>query len=294
MKLKNTYLWAVALLFSTTAVAQIDVPQPSPLGSISQKVGLTDLTLTYSRPSMKGRTVFGELVAFGEMWRLGANNSTKLKTSTNITINGTEVPAGEYALYAIPNPESWTFIIHKNTSHWGLGDKYDPAEDLARIEIPVDHMPEMVETMTFTISDISTEDCNIVFTWENTKVVLKVHTDTDEAVMAEIDKKMKGVSSATYYQAARYYLDNDKDMNKALEWINLSLVENDKFWVHRQKALILAKLARYEEAVASAEKSKAMALEAKNNDYVRMNDKSIEEWTKLIPPPAPAGKKKKK
>ncbi|MBI1307126.1 MAG: DUF2911 domain-containing protein [Bacteroidetes bacterium] len=290
MKLKSS-LW-LAILFAATSVnAQIDVPQPSPLGSVTQKVGLTDLTITYSRPGVKGRAIFGELVPFGEMWRLGANASTKFKTSDDIKIEGHDVPAGEYALYAIPQPGSWTLVIHKNTTYWGIGDKYTPAEDLVRIEIPTSTLTDKVESMTFDIGNISNDSCSIIFTWEKTKVVIGVKTRTDEQVMAEIEKKMKGVTSATYYQAARYYLDNDKDMNQALIWINKALEENNMFWVHRQKALILAKLGRYQEAIASAEESKKLAEQEGNKDYVRMNDKSIGEWTPLVP--ADTGKKSK-
>jgi tetratricopeptide (TPR) repeat protein len=263
--------------------AQIDVPAPSPLGSINQKVGLSDLSVTYSRPSVKGRTIFGDLVPYGSMWRLGANASTKFKTSSDITIEGKDVPAGEYALYAIPNKDSWTMILHKNTSYWGTGgDKYSVEEDLARFEVkPNNAYPLMVETMTFQFTDITSEDCYLELTWANTQVRIKIHTDVDKKVMASIDEKMKGISSATYYQAARYYLENDKDLNKALEWINLSLVDNEKFWMVRQKALILAKMERYDDAIKTAELSKSLAETAQNNDYVRLNEKSIEEWKKM-------------
>ncbi|MCB0733088.1 MAG: DUF2911 domain-containing protein [Flavobacteriales bacterium] len=268
---------------SLMTTAQINVPQPSPLGTVTQKVGLVDISINYSRPGVKGRVIFGDLVQFGEIWRLGANASTKLNLSNDVTIEGHDVPGGEYALYAIPEQDKWTVIIHKNTTYWGVGDKYTPEEDLVRFDVPVNaNYPIKVETMTFEIADVTSDACNIVFTWENTEVKLNVKTNTDQMVMSEINQKMKGISSATYYQAARYYLENDKDMNQALEWINKSLEENDKFWVHRQKSLILAKLGRYAEAVETAETSKKLALADGNKDYVRLNDKSIEEWTPLI------------
>jgi Protein of unknown function (DUF2911) len=285
MKFKTLSL-LVALSLTIAGSAQISTPQPSPLGTVTQKVGLTDLSITYSRPSVKGRTIFGDLVFYGEMWRWGANASTKFKTSEDISIEGHDVPAGEYALYAIPNAEMWTIVIHKNTTHWGVPDKYDATEDLIRFDVKVNNAyPVSVETMTFDIADITNQTCNIHFTWANTELNLAVKTNTDKEVMAEITRKMKGVSSATYYQAARYYLNNDKDMEKALEWINFAVAENNKFWVHRQKSLILAKLERYTDAIAAAEDSKTLAIEADNQSYVRLNDKAIDEWTKLVPMP---------
>ncbi|MFT5156228.1 MAG: hypothetical protein ACI83I_000771 [Bacteroidia bacterium] len=277
-------------LFTTSVMAQIDVPAPSPLSTVSQKLGLTDVSITYSRPGVKDRKIFGDLVPFGTVWRLGANASTKFNTTGDITIAGLDVPAGEYAIYAIPNPDKWTIIIHKNISYWGTGgEKYNVEEDLGRFEVPVNSAyPVKIETMTFNFTDISNDECNLELLWENTQVLIKVKTNSDAKIMAEINEKMKGVSSATYYQAARYYLENGKDLNKALEWINLSLVDNDKFWMVRQKALILAALERYPEAIEAAELSKTLAQSANNMDYVRLNEKSIEAWGKMKNP----GKKK--
>lgn len=273
-------LFLAFVLLSLQTVAQIDVPAPSPLGKAEQKVGLTDMSITYSRPGVKGRKIFGGLVPFGEMWRWGANASTKLKTSDDITIEGHDVPAGEYALYAIPNQDKWTVIIHKNTTHWGTGgDKYDASEDLVRFDVvPETNYPVKVETMTFTFADITDENCTIEFTWENTRVKLSVKTNTDNLVMKDIEMKMKGVSSATYYQSASYYYHHNKDINKAYEWINLAVKENEKFWMIRLKALIEAKMGDYEKAIETATRSKELAENAGNKDYVRLNEKSIAEW----------------
>jgi len=279
MKLRNIL---ILLALAGTVNAQISVPAPSPLSTVEQKVGLTDVSVTYSRPSVKGRTIFGDLVPYGKMWRLGANASTKIKTSDDITINGHDVPAGTYALYAIPNQDSWTIVIHSNTSYWGTGgSKYKEEEDLVRFDVKANNQyPVKVETMTFQFSNLTSSGCNLEFLWENTQVVLDIKTNVDEQVMKEIDVKMKGVSSATYYQAARYYYDNDKDLDKAYEWIKLALVDNEKFWMVRQKALIEAKLGKYKDAIATANKSKDLAEKAGNEDYVRMNEKSIAEWSK--------------
>jgi len=134
--------------------------------------------------------------------------------------------------------------------------------------------------MTFMVSDIRNESCSIEFLWENTQVKFKVETEVDKVVMAEIKEKMQGVTASTYYQSARYYLENDKDLDQALEWINKALETTERYWIVRQKALILAKLERYDEAITAAERSKALAEEAGNKGYVKMNDESIAEWKK--------------
>jgi hypothetical protein len=280
MKLNILFL----LCFSATiSTAQISVPAPSPLGKTTQKVGLTDVSIEYSRPSVKGRAIFGGLVEYDQMWRWGANASTKFTVSDDVTLNGHDIPAGTYALYAIPTADEWTIVVHTNLKHWGTGDdKYDSTEDLVRFTVAVDNAyPVLTETMTFQFSDLTTGGCNLEFMWENVHLTLAINTNVDEQVMKEIDVQMQGVSAATYYQAARYYYDNDKDMTKAYEWINLALVNNEKFWIVRQKALIEAKLGQYKNAIATAEKSKELALQAKNDHYVKLNEKSIEEWSKI-------------
>lgn len=279
--MKKLTLVLFALLGFEMGFAQINVPRPSPLGTVSQKVGLTEASITYSRPSMKGRKIFGSLVPFDVMWRTGANESTKIKFADDVTIEGMDVPAGEYALYTIPGKDSWTIILHTNTSYWGTGGSdYVETEDLIRFKVkPNNSYPCTIETLTFNFTDIRDDECNVELLWENTQVKFKLKTDVDKKVMSEIDQKMKGVSAATYYQAARYYLEHDKDLNKALEWINKALDEDEKFWIVRQKALILAKMENYDDAVKAAERSMELAKAANNDDYVRMNEKSIKEWS---------------
>lgn len=265
-------------------IAQIKTPTPSPKASITQEVGLTEISITYSRPGVKGRKIFGELVQYGQMWRTGANASSKITFGEPVKINGQDLAAGTYAFYTIPGKDEWTLIFHKNLTYWGTGgDKYNTDEDALRIKVKPENYPVLVESMTFDIAEITDNSCKIELKWENTMVSFNVEMDVDSKVMADIDQAMKGVSSSTYYQAARYYLEHDKDLNKALEWINKSMEGgNDKFWMLRQKALILAKLERYKDAVDTANASIAKAKEANNSDYVRMNEKSIAEWKKKL------------
>lgn len=271
----------LAVMICIPAFAQISMPQPSPKGSFEQRVGLTDISMEYSRPGVKDRVIFGDLVPYGEMWRTGANASTKIEFSSDVVVEGNEVPAGKYALYMIPGKDKWTVVLHKNLSYWGTGGKdYKESEDQCRFDVKPNAYPAKVETMTFMVSDIRNESCNIEFLWENTQVKFKVETEVDKLVMAEIKEKMQGVTASTYYQSARYYLENDKDLDQALEWINKALETTERYWIVRQKALILAKLERYDEAITAAERSKALAEEAGNKGYVKMNDESIAEWKK--------------
>lgn len=280
--MKKMITLVMSLLLAYGASAQIKTPTPSPSATIKQEVGLSEISITYSRPGAKGRTIFGELVPYGQMWRTGANASTKITFGEPVKINGQDLAAGTYAFYTIPGKDEWTLIFHKNLTYWGTGgDKYNTDEDALRIQVKSQKYPVLVERMTFDIADITDNSCNIELKWENTMVSFTVMMDVDGKVMTSIEEAMKGVSSSTYYQAARYYLEHDKDLNKALVWIDKSMEGgNDKFWILRQKALILAKMGRYEEAIDTARASIAKAKEANNSDYVRMNEKSIGEWEK--------------
>jgi len=262
--------------------AQINTAKPSPHCVLLQEFGFNEITIDYSRPSVKGRVIFGELVPFGAMWRTGANASTKVKFKDDVSIEGHDVPAGEYTLYTIPDKDEWTIILHNITTYWGVGKDYKQSDDLLRFKIKSILLKHKIETMAIEISDISANECFLEIKWDFTLVKFKIKTDTDKKVMSDIDDKMKGVTQATYYQGAVYYLENDKDMNKALEWIDKALINNETFWILRHKALILAKLGRYKEAVTFAEKSKKLATIADNDDFVKQNDKSISEWSAFI------------
>ncbi len=260
--------------------AQIDAPQPSPIATVTQEIGLTNMKIVYSRPGLKGRKMFGGHIPYGELWRTGANASTKITVSDDVQIEDNNLPKGTYALYTIPGEEEWTIIFHKNITHWGTGGKnYNEKEDVFRFKVLSKRLNDKVETFTIDINDINNNGATINLLWGNTKVSFKVAVDTDSKVMADIKKKMKGVSGTTYYQAARYYHEAGKDGEQALEWIQKAIeLEGEKFWMYRLKALILADLKKYKQATKAAKKSSTLAEEAGNEDYVRMNKASIEEW----------------
>ncbi len=280
--MKKTITLAL-LLASSSLFAQITTPAPSPLSKVEQKVGLTDFSLEYSRPSMKGRQIFGELVPFGDMWRTGANASTKISFSDEVRINGESVPAGTYALYTIPGEDQWTIVLHKNLSYWGTGgSRYDMAEDQLRFTLtPNNSYGETIETLTMNFSNLTSDGCDLELLWAHTQVKFHIGVSYDANVMKQIEEAMK-ISPSAYYSAARYYLENDKDLNQALEWINMATEETERYWYMRQKALIQAKLGMYQEAIDSAQRSIELATEAENDNYVKMNEASIEEWKKML------------
>ncbi len=282
IKLKLAFTVALVMCLVGLSMAQITTPKLSPHCVLSQEVGFNEITIDYSRPSVRDRVIFGDLVPYGKLWRTGANASTKIKFKDDVTLEGHEVASGEYTLYTIPGKDEWTIIIHTVTTYWGVGKDYKETDDLVRFKVKPITLNHKIETMAIEVSDITANACNLEIKWDHTLVKINLKTDTDKRVLAEIDDKMKGVSQATYYQAAVYYLENDKDLNKALEWIDKALINNEQFWILRHKAMILAKLGRYKEAVALAERSMKLAAEAENDDFKKQDEKAIAEWRALL------------
>ena len=283
-KIKLTLLLCLAGIMS---FAQIKTPQPSPTASFKQAFGLGEISVNYSRPQVKGRVVFGDLVPFDKMWRTGANASTKVNFSDDVTIDGNKLTAGEYALYTIPGKTEWTIIFHKNIKLWGLGDpgEYKEENDALRIKVKP-QMNSFVENLTISISDISSNTCKMNLEWEKTKVSFSVSTDIDAKISASIEKTLNPKPDAnSYYSAASYYFENDKDLNKALDWVNMAIAGRpDAFWMVHLKAKIYKKLNNKTAAIEAANLSKEIASKAGSADYVALNDKLI---TELSAPTAP-------
>ena len=262
--------------------AQITTPAPSPASTTEQKVGLTDVKIEYSRPGAKGRTIFGDLVPYGQMWRTGANASAKISFSTDVMINDQDVPKGTYALYTIPGEKNWTIILYKDLSHWGVPQEWKAEDEAVRFDVPAKNDAEMVENFHIYVDGLTNSGANIVLAWENTQVHFGVAVPTDKAVMASIEKTMAGPSGRDYYLAASYYQEEGKDLDKALSWVDMALEKGlDNFWVLRRKALNQADLKDYKGAIATAKKSIEEAKKAGNMDYVKSNEASIKEWMKM-------------
>ncbi|MFT2010184.1 DUF2911 domain-containing protein [Pontibacter sp. 13R65] len=278
-------LSAALLLGAGAAQAQIAMPAASPASTVTQKVGLTDVTVNYSRPSLKGRSLGAEIAPFGNIWRTGANASTKLTFSDEVTIQGNKVPAGEYALYTIPGQNVWTIIIHKNTKHWGDGGKeYKQEEDQVRFTVKAEKNGRKVESFTINFANLKNNAADLELLWDNTVASFTIETDVDSKVMAEIQEKVvngTNVAPGAYAAAATYYLDTNKDLKQATEWMQKATNQDPRFYWLYTLARMQAQQKDYKNAVKTAEKSLAGAKAANEQAYIRMNEKSIAEWKKM-------------
>jgi hypothetical protein len=278
--MKKSLLLAGLLTIGLLAEAQVRTPAASPAGSVSTTVGLTDIKIDYSRPRAKGRKIFGEgtaLVPFGSIWRTGANNGTRISFSDTVKVEGITVPKGEYLLLTWPGAAEWTIALYKDVSLGGNTGGYDQSKDAAKFKVKPEKLTERVETFTINIGDISDDSrsAKVQLAWENTSVKFTVAADYDKKVLASIDQ-FTNVDPYNYFQAAVYYLENGKDLNKALEWVNKAAEGmNSPFWVLHQKAKIQKALNDKKGALATANASLEKAKAANNRDYQMMNEELI-------------------
>lgn len=261
----------------TSNAQQLKVPAPSPTQTLEQNFALSTIKIEYSRPSAKGRAIFGDLVPFGKIWRTGANASTKVTFGEDVKIEGNALAAGTYALYTIPNKDNWDVMFYNDLKLGGNVADYKTANEVLRVKVKPAAYGAKVETFTINVADITTSAASIELIWENTRVAINVVADIDSKIMKNIESSL-AADSRPYFQAAGYYYDNNKDLNKALEWANKAIEQNPKaFYMVHLKAKIQVKLKDYKGAIATAQQSIALAKEAKNDDYVAMNEKLIAE-----------------
>jgi len=280
MKIK---LLTLLLIFTaTTFQAQIKTPQPSPSTKVEQTVGLTDVTLEYSRPSMRGRTIFNDLVPFNKRWRTGANANTKITFSTDVVIDGKDLKKGSYAIYTIPNKDSWEVVFYSDASNWGLPREWDDANVALKTSVKTNNLGFDMETFTMAFGDLADGTSAMLYVmWEQTEIGIKITVPTDAIASKSIEKVMAGPSANDYFAAASYYKKSGKDLNQALTWIDKAVALNpDAFWMFRQKSLIQADLGDKKGAIKTAKISLEKATKAENADYVKMNNDSIAEWSK--------------
>jgi len=275
--MKKVFLFAAALyLFISTEAQQLNTPQPSPTANLKQNFALSNIEISYSRPGVKGRKVFGDLVPYGKVWRTGANNATTITFGEEVMIGGTKVPAGKYGLLTIPDQNEWTIIISKQTNVTSPAD-YKQDQDLVRVKAKPEKTPFSIETFMITVDDIKSNSCNIGMGWENTWVSFPITADVESKVMNQIKNTMEG-DNRPYFNAALYYIDNGKDLNKAVEWLDKAYAQNpEAFWVLYQKARAQKMLGKKNDAVATSNKSIELAKKAKNDDYVALNEKLQKE-----------------
>lgn len=283
MKMKSlTHTLALLLIVQIASIlpsnAQaLKTPAPSPLQTIDQAFALSNIKIEYSRPSVKGRVVYGDLVPYGKVWRTGANQSTKITFGDDVKIEGVALKAGTYALYTIPNKDSWEILFYKDLTLGGNVAEYKATDEVARVKGKVSATGMKVETFTINIGDITSTSASIDLMWDMTKVSFGVTTEIDEKVMKNIEAALEK-DSRPYFQAANYYYENNKDLTKALSWVNTASEQNPKaYWMVHLKAKIQMKMKDAKGAIESAEKSMALAKEDGNADYVKLNEKLIAE-----------------
>jgi len=269
-------LVAASYIFFSTEAQQLTTPQPSPTANIKQNFALSNIEISYSRPGVKGRKIFGDLVPFGNVWRTGANNATTITFGEDVTIGGKKVAAGKYGLLTIPNATEWTIIITKQLDVTSPS-AYKQDQDVVRVTAKPATTPFTIETFMITVDDIKSNSCSIGMGWETTWVSFEITADVDGKVMKQINDVMQS-DSRPYFNAALYYIDNGKDLNKAVEWLDKAYAQNSEaFWVLYQKARAQKMLGKKTDAIATSNKSMEIAKKAKNEDYVALNEKLQKE-----------------
>ncbi len=259
----------------------LKVPAPSPAQTLKQSFALSEITVEYSRPSAKGRTIYGDLVPFGKPWRTGANGATKITFGENVTVEGLAVPAGTYALYSIPNKDSWELMLYKDLTLGGNVADYKATEELGRFKVKPTMLASKVETFTVNIADIAPNMANIELLWEQTRVAFSVKSDIDTKIMKNIETSL-AADTRPYFQAATYYFENGKDIKKASEWVNKAVELNPKaYWIALLKAKIQMKMMDKKGALATAADVIKLATEGKNDDYVKMGEQALADAKKM-------------
>ncbi len=280
MKKLITLICVIVLTFSVQS--QIVTPAPSPAAEVKQTVGLTEVAVTYSRPSMRGRTIFGDLVPYDQLWRTGANAHTIVSFSEDVIIAGSDLKAGSYALFTKPGQAAWEVYFYTETEGGGTPENWDESKVAAKTSIEVYPIPMDIETFTITIDDVTSNGAVIGLLWEKTYVGIPFEVHTDKAVVASIESTLNGAAAKAedYYSAASYYYSEDKDINQSKTWMDKAMSMTDKpaFWQLRQQSLIYAKAGDKKGAIELAKKSLAASEAAKNNDYIKMNKDSLKEW----------------
>jgi len=278
--MKKILLFVVMAVVCQVAEAQIQTPAASPAGSVSSTIGLTEVKIEYFRPRLKGRKVFGEkdvMHPYGAIWRTGANNGTRISFSDDVKVEGINVPKGEYLIFTWPNAGEWTVSLYKDLSLGGNTAGYDASKEAAKFKVKTRTLAEKVETFTISIDDIAADNKTgkVTLAWENTAVPFTVAVDFDAKVMKAIEANTK-VNPGNYYQAAAYYLETGRDLNKALEWVNIALQSNPKaYWMLHTKAKIQKSLGDKKGAIETATASLNSAKAENDRSYQNMNEELI-------------------
>ncbi len=259
--------------------AQVKTPAASPMCKVEQSIGLSTVTLEYSRPSQKDRVIYGDLVPYDKMWRTGANKNTMVTLTDKMNIGGTDVEPGTYALFTKPSAGNWEWYLYTDTENWGTPEEWDDAKVAAKGTSAASQGSSM-ESFNVYFDNLRDGSAFLTVDWAGSKIQIPFSINTDDMVMATIDKTMGGPSGNDYYNAARFYRENGKDLSTALDWMDKAIeIRGEKFWILRQKSLIQADMGDYAGAIKSAERSLELAKEANYDSYIKSNEASIKEWS---------------
>lgn len=269
-------------LLSISLEAQVQTPAPSPFSKLEQKVGLTDVVVEYSRPSMRGRKVFENLVPYDAIWRTGANQNTMITFSDDVVVQDKELKAGTYAIYTRPGEAVWEVIFYTDTNNWGVPQEWDASKVAATVKAEVYPMEETIETFTITFDDLHNNGATLGILWENVYVGVKFVVPTVAKATKSIEETMSksDLTANDYFAAGSYYFSEGMNMEQAKEWVDkaVSMGDGKAYWMTRTQSLIYAKLGDKEGAIEAAKRSLAAAQAAGNQDYVKMNKDSLKEW----------------
>jgi tetratricopeptide (TPR) repeat protein len=272
-------------LFSSISFAQLKHPKASPAATITQEVGFSTIKVEYSRPAVRGRKIFGDLVPYGRIWRVGANESTKISFDTYFNVGANNMPPGTYTLYAFPNESEWEVVFHHNISHWGDGrKKYNSEEDAFRIKVEPNQVSAFQENFLISFDQLTHDSVNMIWHWSNTSVTISVNFNTTGMMEEQIKQKLiPGAPAQTYYEAARFYVEQNMKYDEALIYLNKAIeLGGDTYYYHRVKSLAEVELGDYKAAIKSAKKSLELAQLQDKDEFVRMNQKNIDLWNTAL------------
>lgn len=280
--MKRVLFLAITCMQLSGAMAQINAPKASPACKIEQRVGLTDISISYSRPAVNGRTIFGDLIPYDAYWRLGANENTKFTTSDALYFGKDTLPAGTYALFAMPGKTEWKLAFYTEFGNWGMPPVWEQNKVALELKSPVSSRVDLTENLTIGLDQLENSSADLVITWDHVSVKFPFTMNTKDKVMASIQKTMNGPSANDFHTAAKFYLDEKINNKQALEWVDKAiLLRPEAYWMLRTKSLIQAELGLYAEAIKTAEQCIKLAEADGDSAYVNQSKNSITAWKKI-------------
>ncbi len=281
----RAFIFTILLFVGYLGFSQIDTPRFSPASEIKQMVGLTEIEVKYSRPSMRGREIFGNLVPYGKIWRTGADSSTKISFSTDIMIDGKPIKSGTYSIFSIPSKNNWVLMLYSDVDLWGVPRDWSDDKIVFSSTYQINKIIQPVESFSIYFDDLSNNDVNMILSWENTSIHISINVPTRSMVEKNINDVLSDNPKASdYYAAAVFYRQENINLDLALSWMNkaIEMFETPRFYHYRQQSLIMAANNKFSDAINAAKKSLDDAVASDNMSYVKMNKESIAEWSNKL------------